>query len=97
MDKAACYREQGKLTESFTLYEKAMEGRKNVLGLKHADMMLAINDYGLVLADLWRLESAIAIQREALLGQEKALGLNHKHTVWTRNVVAELSEKLDEV
>ena len=92
MDKAACYREQGRFKESADLYKKAMEGREAVLGFSHADTLWAMNNYGLVLSDLGEKDAALSMQRRALGGQEKILGTKHKHYLWTKRFLEDIED-----
>jgi hypothetical protein len=52
-----------------------------------------MNDLGLLLEDLGDLTGAIAMHREALRGQEALLGISHKHTSWTQEMIDRLERK----
>jgi tetratricopeptide (TPR) repeat protein len=94
MDKAGCYRGQGRPRESVALYRRALKGREKALGLKHADTLWAVNDAGLVLAELGQINEAKCMQERALSGQMEVLGPEHRHTLWTKRVLDELNKGL---
>ncbi|KAH8727372.1 P-loop containing nucleoside triphosphate hydrolase protein [Phaeosphaeriaceae sp. PMI808] len=66
------YADQGKLAEAEQMYERALRGREEALGL---------NNLGLLYADQGKLAEAEQMYERALRGREEALGPNHTSTL----------------
>mgnify|MGYP003319805079 CR=1 FL=1 len=67
--------------EARPLYEEALEGRRAELGDRHPDTLSSINNLGMLLQDLGKLEDAEPLLRRALEGTDAALGKSHPSTL----------------
>ncbi|KAK4206258.1 P-loop containing nucleoside triphosphate hydrolase protein, partial [Rhypophila decipiens] len=68
------YRDQGRLTEAESMYQRALEGDEKVLGRDHTSNLGTVNNLGGLYRHQGRLTEAESIYQRALEGYEKALG-----------------------
>ncbi|CAN9307714.1 unnamed protein product [Alternaria alternata] len=71
------YANQGRLDEAEQMYERALRGYEEALGVGHSSTLDTVNNLGLLYADQGRLGEAEQMYGRALRGYE-ALGLDHE-------------------
>ncbi|CAN9191964.1 unnamed protein product [Alternaria alternata] len=79
------YTDQGRLGEAEQMYERALRGFEEALGVGHSSTLDTVNNLGLLYKDQGRLGEAEKMYERALRGTEEALGLNHTSTLNTVN------------
>ena len=67
------------------MYERAMRGYEEALGVGHSSTLTTVNNLGLLYADQGRLGEAEKMYERALRGKEEALGVGHSSTLDTVN------------
>ena len=72
VDKSV-YANQGKLGEAEKMYQRALRGKEEALGVGHTSTLQTVNNLGLLYADQGRLDEAEQMYERALRGYE-ALG-----------------------
>lgn len=60
----------------------------------HPDTLWSLNNHGVVLELIGRRDEALDLQKKALPGQREVLGHEHKHTLWTLEVVCRLERTI---
>jgi tetratricopeptide (TPR) repeat protein len=70
------YADQGKLGEAEKMYERALRGKEEALGVGHSSTLNTVNNLGALYKDQGRLGEAEKMYERALRGYE-ALGLNN--------------------
>lgn len=92
-DIAQCHFENGEYDLALHYHREAYAGRKQTLGDEHPDTLWTMNSIGVVLARRAvdrDVAEAVKLQKTALEGQRRILGLVHRHTKWTEAVLREL-------
>ncbi|KAK5246710.1 hypothetical protein LTR20_007356 [Exophiala xenobiotica] len=84
------YRDQGKLVQAETMYQRALQGYEKALGQEHTSTLDTINNLGGLYADQGKLAQAESMYQRALQGYEKALGQEHTSTLNTVNNLGNL-------
>jgi len=90
---------QRKLDEAESLYGKALELKRRILGNTHPDTLSNINNLGLLLKHQGKLDEAEPLVREALEGLRRTHGDNDRNTLASLANLASLIQaqgKLDE-
>ncbi|KAK5459541.1 hypothetical protein LTS15_003670 [Exophiala xenobiotica] len=93
------YREQGKLDEAETTFQRALQGYEKARGKEHILTLDTVNNLGILYRMQGKLEQAETMYQRALQGFEKALGEEHTSTLDTVNklgVVYTDQEKLEQ-
>ena len=93
-DIAQCHFESGNCEKAAAEHRRIKSARGQVLGSDHPDTLWTLNNLGIALEHLG-IEGAVEalkVQKRALEGQKKVLGVDHLHTRWTRKVVHRLQE-----
>jgi len=75
------YADQAKLAEAEKMYERALRGREEVLGIRHALTLATVNNLGALYADKGKVAEAENMYERALRGCEDALGARHTLTL----------------
>jgi tetratricopeptide (TPR) repeat protein len=75
------YQHQGKLVEAEQMYERAMRGKEEALGLHHMSTLTTVNNLGALYYSQGKLAEAEQMYERALRGYEEALGTNHSSTL----------------
>jgi tetratricopeptide (TPR) repeat protein len=84
------YHDQGKLVEAEKMYQRALQGKENVLGADHTSTLATVCGMGLLCRDQGKLAEAEKMYQRALQGYEKALGVDHTSTLDTVNNLGNL-------
>ncbi|RYN53640.1 hypothetical protein AA0117_g13334 [Alternaria alternata] len=84
------YKDQGKLGEAEQMYERALRGKEEALGVGHSSTLETVNNLGILYADQGRLGEAEQMYQRALRGFEEALGVGHSSTLNTVNNLGNL-------
>ncbi|KAI4767751.1 purine and uridine phosphorylase [Aureobasidium sp. EXF-3400] len=82
---AGIFKAHDRYIEAEEMYERALAGKENALGLEHKSTLDTVNNLGLLYRDQGRLAEAEAMYGRALAGYEKALGPEHTSTLMTVN------------
>ncbi len=93
------YRELGRYPPAVPLQEAALETRRRILGDDNAVTLESINEMGLLLHWMGRLEESLVYGRESLEGYRRVLGDDHPKTISSIENMAALLQglgKLDE-
>ncbi|CAN9193253.1 unnamed protein product [Alternaria alternata] len=77
------YHDQGKLGEAEQMYERALRGMEEALGVDHSSTLQTVNNLGILYADQGKLGEAEQMYDRALRGNEEALGVGHTSTLGT--------------
>ncbi|CAN9193306.1 unnamed protein product [Alternaria alternata] len=77
------YADQGKLGEAEKMYERALRGKEEALGVGHSSTLDTVNNLGLLYKAQGKLGEAEKMYQRALRGREEALGPNHTSTLET--------------
>jgi len=75
------YADQAKLAEAEKMYKRALRGREEVLGIRHALTLATVNNLGALYADKGKVAEAENMYERALRGCEDALGARHTLTL----------------
>jgi tetratricopeptide (TPR) repeat protein len=84
-DLASVLQDLGKQEEAEILHRRALEGRKEALGVAHWDTLTSLSNLALTLWDLGKREEAEAFHRQAVEGRELVLGRQHPDTLTSLN------------
>jgi tetratricopeptide (TPR) repeat protein len=79
------YADQGRLGEAEKMYERALRGKEEALGVGHSSTLDTVNNLGLLYAAQGKLDEAEQMYERALRGFEEALGVGHSSTLDTVN------------
>jgi tetratricopeptide (TPR) repeat protein len=91
-DCARALQSDGQYKRAEELYMQVMESRKRVLGSKHPDTLVSVNNLGSVLSRQGKYEEAEAMHRRALEAREKVLGREHPDTLVSVNNLGSVLE-----
>jgi tetratricopeptide (TPR) repeat protein len=83
------YKDQGKLGEAETMYQRALQGKEKALGAEHTSTLSTLNNLGLLYADQRKLGEAEKMYQRALQGK-KALGAEYTSSLSTANNLGRL-------
>ena len=84
------YRDQGRLMEAESMYQRALLGKKKTLGPEHTSTLDTVNNLGLLWNNQGKLKEAEAMYQCALAGYEKTWGPDHTSTLNTVNNLGSL-------
>ncbi|KAI1668000.1 Tetratricopeptide repeat [Pyrenophora tritici-repentis] len=84
------YTDQGKLGEAKQMYDRALRGYEEALGVDHTSTLKMVNNLGNLYAAQGKLGEAEQMYDRALRGKEEAFGLNHTSTLQTVNNLGSL-------
>ncbi|KAK3933659.1 hypothetical protein QBC46DRAFT_275340, partial [Diplogelasinospora grovesii] len=73
----ALYKNQGRLTEAESMYQRALEGKEKALGRDHTSTLSTVNNLGALYNNQGRLTEAESMYQRALSGFQTALGPSH--------------------
>ncbi|CAN9212127.1 unnamed protein product [Alternaria alternata] len=79
------YADQGRLGEAEQMYERALRGFEEALGVGHSSTLQTVNNLGNLYANQGRSGKAEQMFERALRGKEEALGVGHSSTLETVN------------
>ena len=88
--------DKGDYEESLKFHQKALQIRESVLGHEHPDTASSFYNVGAALCNQGRFEEALDKCRTALAIRESIFGLDHRDTVNARQVVADVSLRLQQ-
>ncbi|RYN54782.1 hypothetical protein AA0117_g13318 [Alternaria alternata] len=77
------YANQGRLGEAEQMYERALRGKEEALGVGHSSTLDTVGNLGNLYAAQGRLDEAEKMYQRALRGKEEALGFGHSSTLAT--------------
>lgn len=78
----------GDLNAARDRLEKAVQGRREVLGPLHEDTLESVSDLKITLLALDDADAAMLVAEQALRGREKVLGMEEWNTLVSRNIYA---------
>ncbi|RII05523.1 hypothetical protein CUC08_Gglean010202 [Alternaria sp. MG1] len=84
------YADQGRLGEAEKMYQRALRGREEALGVGHSSTLDTVNNLGNLYKAQGRLGEAEEMYERALRGKEEALGVGHSSTLDTVNNLGNL-------
>ncbi|KAI4940892.1 hypothetical protein J4E91_011149 [Alternaria rosae] len=84
------YTDQGRLGEAEKMYERALRGTEEALGVGHSSTLGTVNNLGGLYYSQGRLGEAEKMYERALRGREEALGTGHSSTLQTVNNLGNL-------
>jgi tetratricopeptide (TPR) repeat protein len=84
------YAAQGKLGEAEKMYDRALRGKEEALGVGHSSTLDTVNNLGVLYAAQGRLGEAEKMYERALRGYEEALGVGHSSTLAAVNNLGNL-------
>jgi tetratricopeptide (TPR) repeat protein len=85
LDRANCYKNQGKYSEAEPLYKRALAIKEEKLGHDHPDTATSLNNLAALYKNQGKYSEAEPLYKRALAIREQKLGHNHPDTVNTRN------------
>jgi tetratricopeptide (TPR) repeat protein len=88
-DIGQCHYERGHLDLAIDYHRRALTGREKVLGPDYSDTCWTMNNLGAALdaKGPGSRNEARALQEKALRGQEALFGVQHPHTLWTKEIL----------
>ena len=95
---AAVEQQRGRLAVARALYERALPIQESILGRRHVDVAMTVNNLAVLERDDGNLDRAVALFRRAVGIFRAAVGHRHPHTLlaeanW-RAVVAERTQSV---
>ena len=81
---------ESRLEEAETLLTEALAGKKQLLGARHPETLIGVNQLGLLLQARGRLADAEPLMREAMQGRSEVLGWRHPQTLNAMGNLADL-------
>jgi len=89
--------EQNKTREVEVMYLRALQGKEETWGPKHASTLDTVNNLGLLYANLGRMQEAEKMYLRALQGKEETWGPKHTSTLGTVNNLGVLYKNLERI
>jgi len=83
----------GRYKQAMELYERALAGYEEALGVDHPDTLGTVNNMALVFGHQGQHEKALELYERALVGYEKALGVDHVDALPTVSNMAFIFKK----
>jgi tetratricopeptide (TPR) repeat protein len=88
------YYQQGQFQQAQALAEKAFKIRKNILGEKHPDTLVSLNNLAGIYSELGRFSEALPLTEKAYSLSKEMLGEKHPDTLVHLNNLAGIYQKL---
>jgi tetratricopeptide (TPR) repeat protein len=90
-------RSRGQYRQALALYERALVGRKRVLGDHHPDTLTSLNDLADIRRSLGDFQGARQVFEQTSAARRRVLGDNHPETLWSMNNLAETRRALGDL